>query len=288
MEQQRNNDPNKQKILQHSMKRPLEAAVIAAIENANKDEHFMASRDPELEVEIETEDKDGNPITKKVKINQQRWYDIGATKEENKYELTDKSQPPVLPDNEIINPQDIYTASTATAFEILQGLEAAITEHLKGVPQEPDYNELVDFQVDTNANKDDAKTNEKDQDGKKKVHTFIDVRNFSLVFEVGIQDLDDMNLSTDSVLIHLGLYSVQVTAGTYCKLVKFTRLRGEREPFLKVIKVLGEKAGEFLAGIDKKIQEAMKNGEKQDEAFQKLYKACFPDSREDQQESQEV
>lgn len=275
MEQQRNNDPNKQKILQHSMKRPVKPAILKTIEEANKDEYFMQSRDPELEVE----DEDGM----KSFINQQRWHDIGQKKSENKYALTDKSEPPLLPDNEIINPQDVYTSGTLTAFEVLQGLEAAITEHLKGVPQKPDYNELVDFEAGkAESNKDEAKTNEDDFDG-----TYIDVRNFSLVFKVALQDLDDNLMTTDSLLIHLGLYSVKVTEGTYCKLVKFTRLRGDREPFIKVIQELGKAAGQFLAGIDKDAQKAMKAGEKeQDEAFQQLYKACFPDENQQSQEQQ--
>jgi len=275
MEQQRNNDPNKQKILQHSVKRPLIPAIHDAIKRANEDENFLESRNPELE--IEDEDEDGNKT--KILINQQRWYDIGTKKSENKYKLTEFSKPPILPDNEIINPQDVYTDSKMTAYEILQGLESTITEFLKGVPQKPDYNELVDFDAE-NKPKDEAKDDKFDG-------SYIDVRNFSLVFKVALQDLDDIGSGTDSLLIHVALYSVPVTAGTYCKLVKFTRLRGDREPFNKVIKTLGEKGGQFLSGIDGEVQKAIAKGEKELEAeFKEMYAKCFPDNNESPQEAE--
>eukprot|EP00485_Elphidium_margaritaceum_P006617 CAMPEP_0202691462 /NCGR_PEP_ID=MMETSP1385-20130828/6168_1 /ASSEMBLY_ACC=CAM_ASM_000861 /TAXON_ID=933848 /ORGANISM="Elphidium margaritaceum" /LENGTH=629 /DNA_ID=CAMNT_0049346873 /DNA_START=94 /DNA_END=1983 /DNA_ORIENTATION=- len=272
MEQQRNADPNKQKILQNSAARkPILPKVSAAIIAAGK-------KDTDL--------------------------------------------PPILPENEMINPYDIYTASNIPAYEVLQGLEIAIISDLKGVLCRPDYNELAKFTKRSGVDRGDAatSTSEDNDDDDKAVDgggddddykteyddpsfdgTYIDVVNFSLVFEAAIQDLDS-ELQADRVSVHVALYQVQVArsakkdaAPVYNNLVKFTRLDGKREPFVKMIETLSERAGTFLAGIDKttskKIAEAEKlkkqnasggDGGAQGEfdgfaSFDEMYKACFPD-----------
>merc|ERR1719361_544980 len=110
MEQQRNSDPNKQKILQNSMKRPLIKKIEDAIKKAGK-------------------------------------------------KIDDK--PPLLPEDEIINPYDIYTSNGNTAYEVLQGLEIAITENLKGVLIKPDYNEITELETE---NIDDGKDDDVNKD----------------------------------------------------------------------------------------------------------------------------
>merc|ERR1719361_3310237 len=50
MEQQRNSDPNKQKILQHSVKRPLVKAILSAIKKAGKTEKDLPPKLPTNEI----------------------------------------------------------------------------------------------------------------------------------------------------------------------------------------------------------------------------------------------
>lgn len=223
MEQQRNSDPNKQKILQHSMKRPLVKAILTAIAAAKKTENDL---------------------------------------------------PPPLPEDEIVNPYDVYT--TMPAYEVLQGLEASITEKLKGQLSRPDYNQ---FDVDEreNANEDDS------FDG-----TYIDVVNFSLVFSTALQDLEKFD-SADKVFVHIGVYYDDMTE---CNLVKFTRLSGEREAFKKIIETLSNNAGVYLTGLDKKSAKVVeqKTAQDTDAEFEALYKKCFPDNdnKQPQQQQQAV
>merc|ERR1711997_252679 len=83
--------------------------------------------------------------------------------------------------------------------------------------------------------------------------TYIDVQNFSLSFKSALQDLDDFN-GTDLVHVHIGLY---FEAEAACNLVKFTRLSGSREAFIKIIDILSNTAGEFLTGLDSKAWKAV-------------------------------
>ena len=79
----------------------------------------------------------------------------------------------------------------------------------------------------------------------------IDILNFSLSFKVGIIDLDEIDLDTDYVSIQIKIFYDQIIGG---HLVKFTKIKVDREVFWRVIKMLGEKAGEYLSGIDSNTQ----------------------------------
>ena len=213
MEQQRNSDPNKQKILQHSMKRPLVKQILTAIEKAGK---------------------------------------------------TEKDLPPKLPQDEIVNPYDVYT--TMPAYDVLQGLEASVTQKLKATLSRPDYN-----QIDVNEREEDENANDDDDfDG-----TYIDVVNFSLVFGAALQDLEKFD-SADKVYVHIGVYFDEIAE---CNLVKFTRLSGEREAFKKIIETLSVAAGIYLTGLDKKSAKIVEQNTAKDKDadFESLYKKCFPD-----------
>merc|ERR1712228_1155704 len=220
MEQQRNNDPNKQKILQHSMKRPLVKAILSAIKKAGK---------------------------------------------------TEKDLPPKLPQDEIVNPYDVYT--TMPAYDVLQGLEAAVTEKLNGSLSRPDYNQF-DVAERENANEDES------FDG-----TYIDVVNFSLVFDAALQDLDKFD-SADKVYVHIGVYFDEIAE---CNLVKFTRLSGEREAFKKIIETLSIAAGIYLTGLDKKTAKIVEanTAKDKDAGFEALYKKCFPEQVNQKKEEEE-
>merc|ERR1712154_348012 len=225
MEQQRNSDPNKQKILQNSMKRPLIKAIETAIEKAGK-------------------------------------------------KIDDK--PPLLPEDEIINPYDIYTSNGNTAYEVLQGLEIAITENLKGVLIKPDYNEITELETE---NIDDGKDDDVNKDNYKNFDgTYIDIINFSWIFYAALQDLDAFTGNADVVYVHCSLYYCNIAE---CNIVKFIRLSGEREAFIKIIEKLSNSAGQFLTGLDKKgSRNIAKKQKDDDERLKELYKKCFPEKND--------
>merc|ERR1719361_2422019 len=54
--------------------------------------------------------------------------------------------PPPLPEDEMVNPHDIFPSKLNTAYEVLQGLEMAVTKQLNGELLKPDYNEIADLE----------------------------------------------------------------------------------------------------------------------------------------------
>jgi serine/threonine protein kinase len=228
MEQQRHSDPNKQNILQDSMKRPLIPKIVASIKEAGK---------------------------------------------------TEQDLPPKLPENEIINPHDVYTSTKNTAYEVLQALGRAVTNNLNGNLIKPDYNnveiEYAQYATETDK-KEDMDAEEKDDDGWDGL--YIDVVNFSLVFRAALQDLEDLTKS-DVVYVHIGLY---YDATSECNLVKFTCLSGDRQAFRKALQQLSTSAGAYLTGLDKKSTKIIMKKRENDQAndyIQQLYNKCFPDKK---------
>ena len=185
--------------------------------------------------------------------------------------------PPALPEDEMVNPYDIYASSSNTAYEILRALERAVQTKVNGQLCKPDYNEIADLEdmvmLDGADGADgDAKEKEPATDGDDAAFdgTYIDVKNFSLTFKAAMQDLDNFG-GMDLVHVHVALY---YEAEAQCNLVKFTKLSGTREVFMKIIDILSNTAGEYLTGLDKKAWKAVQ--EKQtDETLEKLYRRCF-------------
>ena len=114
--------------------------------------------------------------------------------------------------------------------------------------------------------------------------------NFSLSFKVAIKDLEKMGAAADVVLVHIAMYRVE---DADCNLVKFTRLSGSRDAFIKTIDILSKSAGEYLTGLtdgawklvtappahaQSADTEHGDDGQSVDEhdRIQQLYKKCFP------------
>ena len=72
---------------------------------------------------------------------------------------------------------------------------------------------------------------------------------FSISFDVAIQHFDVGIGDVDCVSVHVKILFDEITESN---LVKFTRIKGEREPFMKVMQILEISAGEFLPGLSKK------------------------------------
>jgi len=210
--------------------------------------------------------------------------------------------PPILPEEEIINPHDVYTAPQINPYEVLQTLEMCITDDLNGVLIKPDYNEVGEFTDAGVVNTDDMKVTDSNDPNFGGV--YIDVANFSLLFQTAIQDLDDEQINAEHVFVLVCIYRVQVGKNKddeplYNNLVKFVRVSGERGAFAKTIKMLSEKAGSVLAGVDKNVaksiepymmQQLKQDGNKFDgfKSFDEMYKACFPDKPGTNADAQEA
>merc|ERR1712038_1985455 len=136
----------------------------------------------------------------------------------------------------MVSPHDIYTSKLNTAYEVLQGLESAVTTQLQGELLKPDYNEIADLEeiaaqefAERDSDDEDEEDDHKDNEDKEEWNgCYIDVNNFSLSFKCALADLDGSD--TDVVLVHIGMYRVEETD---CNLVKFTRLSGTRDAFIK-------------------------------------------------------
>merc|ERR1712087_859650 len=206
------------------------------------------------------------------------------------------ASPPLLPEDEMVSPHDIYTSKLNTAYEVLQGLESAVTTHLQGELLKPDYNEIADLEeiaaqefAERDSDDEDEEDDQKDEVASSEQEwngCYIDVNNFSLSFKCALTDLDQMGQDTDVVLVHIAMYRVEETD---CNLVKFTRLSGTRDAFIKTIGILSKSAGQYLTGLTDdawKLVAAPKVNEDTDTAanerdrIQELYQKCFP-SHED-------
>jgi len=202
--------------------------------------------------------------------------------------------PPPLPEDEMVNPYDIFTSTLNCAYEVLQGLEMAVLSKVNGELIPPDYNEIADLESAAKAEQtaEDEELRGDDQKetdgGTLRVHaewdgTYIDVVNFSLTFKCALQDLEKMQES-GAVVVHIAMYHVE-ELGT--NLVKFTRLSGSREAFTRTIEILAKWAGEYLTGL---TDEAWKLAEEQgtDDRMKMLYKKCFPQTLPTEQEQLEA
>jgi len=245
MERQRNADPQKQKILQNSVKRAIGEPLKEALSAAGKEKNAV---------------------------------------------------PPSLPEDEMVNPHDIFTSKLNSAYEVLQGLEQAVLVNLKGNLMKPDYNEIADLEEIAERERDEEDENEEEatdatDDQKEEVtaktdakwdgKTYIDVVNFSLTFECALMDIEKMD-GDHLVVVHIQMYRVDEANSN---LVKFTRLSGPRVAFIKVIDVLSNVAGDYLTGLTDdawKLVTAPDNANdtaKEDQQrIQELYKKCFPQS----------
>jgi len=248
MERQRHADPQKQKILQNSVKRAIgPGPLLMAIKAAGKEKNAV---------------------------------------------------PPTLPEDEMVNPHDIFTSKLNSAYEVLQGLEKAVLTNLKGELLKPDYNEIADLEEIAERERDEEDENEEAMDDQKEEvmvsngstsvdakgkwdGTYIDVVNFSLTFTCALQDIEKMD-GDHLVVVHIVMYRMEETD---CNLVKFTRLSGPREAFIKVIEILSNAAGDYLTGLTdaswKLVNQTVANdNEQQDDQqrIQELYKKCFPQS----------
>jgi len=182
----------------------------------------------------------------------------------------------------MVNPYDIYTSALNTGYEVLQGLERAVQAKVGGQLCKPDYNEIAEFEegmvvldgADQDGDAKQAEVEQTDANDAAFDGTYIDVKNFSLSFKSALQDLDNFS-DADLVHVHIGLY---FEAEAQCNLVKFTRLSGSREAFIKIIGVLSSTAGEYLTGLDKKAWKAVQE-KSHDERLEELYQRCFPQKK---------
>merc|ERR1719474_491446 len=209
MERQRHADPKKQKILQNSVKRPVQPRIKAAIKAAGKTESDPPPSLPEGEVIAP--------------------HDILTSKLLSPYEVLQGLESAVLN-----NLNGVLLKPDYNEVEVVKK-DGDGNEDEYGIGNEIGK-EIGNGHVDGDEKADDG-AQTKEWDG-----TYIDVVNLSLMFECALLD----QKFQDKVFVHIGLYRLEAAD---CNLVKFTRLSGERKAFLKTIDILSKTAGVYLTGL---------------------------------------
>jgi len=253
MERQRHADPKKQKILQNSVKRPVQPRIKAAIKAAGKTESDPPPSLPEGEVIAP--------------------HDILTSKLLSPYEVLQGLESAVLNNLNGVLLKPDYNEVEVVKTDGDEDGDGDGDGDQDGDGNEDEYGigneigkEIGNGHVDGDEKADDG-AQSTEWDG-----TYIDVVNLSLMFECALLD----QKFQDKVFVHIGLYRLEAAD---CNLVKFTRLSGERKAFLKTIDILSKTAGVYLTGLtDDAWQRVNKqlDDKEDDERFQALYKKCFP------------